>query len=155
MGDYFELASFVMDSISRSILSIADVRDRSAEYVNMEIMGKILNQLFYPLTLGDKLIKIESLSSSEEEEIGGEEEVSLPPEEEEIPPEEGEELPPEEEEFPGEEEENEVNPEEGETSSPEEDGGRNRPKKGGKKDEETTLSNDFLDNLFVKPLILL
>jgi hypothetical protein len=148
MGDYFELASFVMDSISRSILSIADVRDRSAEYVNMEIMGKILNQLFYPLTLGDKLIKIESLSSSEEEEIGGEEEVSLPPEEEEIPPEEGEELPPEEEEFPGGEEENEGNPEEGETSSPEEDGGRNRPKKGGKKDEETTLSNDFLDNLF-------
>ncbi len=140
MGDYFELASFVMDSISRSILSIADVRDRSSDYVNMEIMGKILNQLFYPLTLGEELIKIESLSSSEEEEIGGEEEETFLPPEEETQPEEGEELPPEEEGLPEEEEGNEENPEEG--------GGKNRPKRGGKKNEETTLSNDFLDNLF-------
>jgi len=149
MGDYFELASFVMDSISRSILSIADVRDRSSGYVNMEIMGRILNQLFYPLTLGEELIKIESLSSGEEEELGGEEEVSLPPEEEEIPPEEGEELPSEEEELLGGEEESEENPEEGETSSSEKEGGKKRPKIGGKKNEETTLSNDFLDNLFL------
>jgi hypothetical protein len=149
MGDYFELASFVMDSISRSILSIADVRDRSSEYVNMEIMGKILNQLFYPLTLGDNLVKIESLSSNEEE-AGGEEEAPLPPEEpeEEEQPEEGEETPPEEEESPEGEEENEGKPEEGETSSPKEEGGENKPKKGGKKNEETTLSDDFLDNLF-------
>jgi len=135
MGDYFELASFVMDSISRSILSIADVRDRSSEYVNMEIMGKILNQLFYPLTLGEELIKTESLYPRDEEEIVGEEEVPLlpeEPEEEEIPPEEEEELPPEEEEAP--------------PSS--EEGGESQPKKGGKKDEETVISNDFLDNLF-------
>lgn len=139
MGDYFELASFVMDSISRSILSIADVRDRSSDYVNMEIMGKILNQLFHPLTLGEELVKIESLSSSEEEEIGGEEEVSLLPEEpeEETQPEEAEELPPEEEESP-----------EGEASSPEEGGVENKSKRRGKKNEETTLSDDFLDNLF-------
>lgn len=146
MGDYFELASFVMDSISRSILSIADVRDRSSDYVNMEVMGRILNQLFYPLTLGDELIKTESLSSREEE-IGGEEEFSLPPEEE-TPPEEGEELSPEEGGFPGGSEESEEGPEEGETPSSEEEAGKNRPKKGSKKDEETTLSNDFLDNLF-------
>jgi hypothetical protein len=146
MGDYFELASFVMDSISRSILSIADVRDRSSEYVNMEIMGKILNQLFSPLTLGDELIKVESLPLRDEEDIGSEEEALLP-EEEETQPEEEQELSSEEEALWG-EEENEENQEEGEAPSPEEGGEKKRTRKGGKKNEETTLSNDFLDNLF-------
>lgn len=146
MGDYFELASFVMDSISRSILSIADVRDRSSDYVNMEIMGRILNQLFQPLTLGDNLINTESLSR-------GEEEIPEEPTSEEPSPFASEE---EEEAIPPEEEENvELETPEGEEAPPEEEGEEKeedeatQPKRRSKKkEEETTLSNDFLDNLF-------
>ena len=147
MGDYFELASFVMDSISRSILSIADVRDRSSDYVNLDIMGRILNQLFYPLTLGEDLIKTDSLMEGDEEqvlsgeEVFPEEETSFGEEEEPSPlgGEGGEEIEePGEGELPEEPSSEESEGEEGETSLG----------KGKKKEEKTTLSDDFIDGLF-------
>lgn len=78
MGDYFDLAAFVTDAISRTILSLADIKDRSAEYVNLPVLAQAVNRIFAPLTGGEPVIFHEKIASDE----GGFEEPSPQPEEE-------------------------------------------------------------------------
>lgn len=133
MGDYFELAAFVTDSISRTILSLADIRDRSGEYANLEVLAEAVNRIFSPLTGGEPVILIDRLASSGEPEVP--EEEYAPPEEVEEPPVGEEEL--EEEPFPGEEEASEAPPEE----EPEEE-------EKGKPADRIKVDKGLLDQLF-------
>ncbi len=128
MGDYFELTALISDAISRTILSIADIKDRASDYINLRSIAEALNRLFSPLTQGEPVIFVDALGGTEAVEQGGE--LTLPQEE----------VPPGEEESPelgteGEEEESEELPPE------EEEGkrGKGRP---------TTLGSDLLGGLF-------
>lgn len=66
MGDYFDLAAFVMDAISRTILSLADIRDRGSDYVNLSILGDVINRIFSPLTGGEPIVLKSGLVPQEE-----------------------------------------------------------------------------------------
>lgn len=135
MGDYFDLAAFVMDAITRTVLSLVDMRERGGDWLNIGVLSQTVNRIFSPLTGGEPLILENSLLSQEEEE---EEELGLGLEEEPT-----EEVPLEGEEAGSEEASEEEAPEETEgekeEAPPEEEKGKKQP---------TKLDPSLLDNLF-------